>query len=167
LEQNVLQLIKLIGEEVVIFSTFLEYLNQQQEALVANDLEGLERVTAQQEELAQRTNEIEQQRKQLVARISNDLHRNEDDLNLTELTKLVSAQQSEELHTLQETLLNLHSQISEQKSQNDFLIRKSMEYINGTMVALGLSNAAQSQNYTADPAPPKSTRAAALVDRRA
>lgn len=167
MEQNVLQLIKLIGEEVVIFSTFLEYLNQQQEALVANDLEGLERVTAQQEELAQRTNEIEQQRKQLVARISNDLHRNEDDLNLTELTKLVSAQQSEELHTLQETLLNLHSQISEQKSQNDFLIRKSMEYINGTMVALGLSNAAQSQNYTADPAPPKSTRAAALVDRRA
>ncbi len=167
MEQNVLQLIKLIGEEVVIFRTFLEYLNQQQEALVANDLEGLERVTAQQEELAQRTNEIEQQRKQLVARISNDLHRNEDDLNLTELTKLVSAQQSEELHTLQETLLNLHSQISEQKSQNDFLIRKSMEYINGTMVALGLSNAAQSQNYTADPAPPKSTRAAALVDRRA
>ena len=42
MEQKILQLIKLIGEEVIIFRTFLDYLNQQQEALVANDIEALE-----------------------------------------------------------------------------------------------------------------------------
>lgn len=167
MEQKILQLIKLIGEEVVIFRKFLDYLNQQQEALVANDIEALERVTAQQEELAQATNEIEQQRRELVATISGELNRNQDDLNLTELTKLVSGQESEELHTLQETLLNLHEQISEQKAQNDFLIRKSMEYLNTTMVQLGLTSDAKAQNYSAEPASPKQARAAALVDRTA
>ena len=166
MEQKILQLIKLIGDEVVIFRSFLDYLNQQQEALVANDIEALERVTAQQEELARKTTEIEQQRRELVAGISGDLDRNQEDLNLTELTKLVSAQQSEELHTLQETLLNLHEQISEQKSQNDFLIRKSMEYLNTTMVQLGLTESTSSQSYSAEPTPPKTSRAA-LVDRRA
>ena len=39
MEQKILQLIKLIGEEVVIFETFVELLNRQQEALVANDME--------------------------------------------------------------------------------------------------------------------------------
>ncbi len=167
MEQKILQLIKLIGEEVVIFHTFLDYLNQQQEALVANDIEALEQVTAQQEELAQKTTDIEQQRRNLVADISVDLNRNQDDLNLTELMKLVNAQQSEELHALQETLLNLHTQISEQKTQNDFLIRKSMEYLNSAMVQLGLSPSSQSQGYSPEPKLPRKTRSTALVDRTA
>jgi ferritin len=167
LEQKILRLIKLIGEEVVIFQNFLDYLNQQQEALVANDIDALEHVTAQQEELAHKTTEIEQQRREIVAEISSDLNRSQADLNLTELTKLVSGQQSEELHTLQETLLNLHAQITEQKTQNDFLIRKSMEYLNTTMVQLGLADSTHSQSYSAEPVPPRKSRAAALVDRRA
>jgi len=167
LEQKILQLIKLIGDEVVIFRDFLDYLNQQQEALVANDIEALERVTTQQEALARKTTAIEQQRRELVASISSDLDRSQEDLNLTELTKLVSTQQSEELHTLQETLLNLHDQISDQKAQNDFLIRKSMEYLNTTMAQLGLTENTHSQSYSAESAPPRTSRTAAVVDRRA
>lgn len=167
LEAKILRLIKLIGEEVLIFETFLQYLNRQQEALVGNNLEALQNVTRDQELLAVRTTQVEQERRALVAEISVELQRDQHDLTLSELTKLVSEPDSNQIHSLQNTLLGLHEQISTIKARNDFLIRKSMEYINTTMSQMGLSEQTEKQTYT-----PESTRTnvaskTALVDRRA
>ncbi|MGB5106862.1 MAG: flagellar protein FlgN [Candidatus Zixiibacteriota bacterium] len=167
MEAKIIRLISLIGEEVLIFETFLQYLNRQQEALVKNDLEGLQVVTRDQEILSQRTTAVEQERKALVAEISIGLERDQDDLTLTELTKLVSEPESNQIHALQSTLLNLHEQISTIKSRNDFLIRKSMEYINTTMTQLGLAEQDDKRAYTADVSKPSATQKSALVDRRA
>lgn len=136
MEQKILQLIKLIGEEVVIFETFVELLNRQQEALIANDMELLTAVTQEQERLALTTSQAEKRRTELVRNLSYDLKRDSSDINLTELTKLVAEPESNQLRTLQTTLLGLHEQIATIKSRNDFLIRKSMEYINNTMTHL-------------------------------
>lgn len=167
MEAKIIRLISLIGEEVLIFETFLQYLNRQQEALVTNDLEALQVVTRDQEILSQRTTRVEQERKALVAEISIGLERNQDDLTLTELTKLVSEPESNQIHALQNTLLNLHEQISTIKSRNDFLIRKSMEYINTTMSQLGLADQNDKRTYSADVVKSNPTQKSALVDRRA
>ena len=80
MEAKIIRLISLIGEEVLIFETFLQYLNRQQEALVKNDLEALQIVTHDQEILSQRTTQVEQERRALVAEISVGLDRDQDDL---------------------------------------------------------------------------------------
>ncbi len=167
MEAKIIRLISLIGEEVLIFETFLQYLNRQQEALVKNDLEALQIVTHDQEILSQRTTQVEQERRALVAEISVGLDRDQDDLTLTELTKLVSEPESNQIHALQGTLLNLHEQISTIKSRNDFLIRKSMEYINTPMSQLGLTEQSDKRTYSADVVKTNPTQKSALVDRRA
>jgi hypothetical protein len=165
LEQKILQLIRLIGEEVVIFETFVELLNRQQEALVANDMELLATITQEQERLALTTSQVEKRRTALVRTLSHELNRDSKDINITELTKLVAEPELNQLHTLQATLKALHGQISTIKSRNDFLIRKSMEYINNTLTYLSAAGEKE-----ATYAPDKNKRASngrlAVVDRR-
>ena len=127
MEQKILQLIELIGEEVVIFEKFVELLNRQQEALVANDMELLATVTQEQERLALATSQVEKRRAELVRTLSHELNRDSNDINLTELAKLVAEPELNQLRTLQTTLIGLHNQISTIKSRNDFLIRKSIQ----------------------------------------
>jgi hypothetical protein len=165
LEQKILQLIKLIGEEVVIFETFVELLNRQQEALVANDMELLAKVTQEQERLALTTSQTEKRRTELVQTLSQELNRDSNDINLTELTKLVAEPELNQLRTLQATLTGLHGQISTIKSRNDFLIRKSMEYINNTLTFLSVAGEKEA-TYAADKNKRVSNGHLAVVDRR-
>ncbi len=167
MEDKILRLIRLIGEEVQIFELFLRHLNRQQDALVANNLEALQQVTQDQEELARRTTQIESERRMLVESICSELRRDQSDLTLTELTKLVAEPQSNQIHALQTTLLSLHEQISTIKSRNDFLIRKSMEYINTTIAQLGLTEQVNQTTYSADNTKAAPAAKTALVDRRA
>jgi len=167
LEAKILKLIKLIGEEVQIFETFLHYLNLQQDALVANNLESLQSVTQEQEELAIRTTRVEAERRALVDEICGELRRDHSDLTLSELTKLVAEPQSNQIQALQTTLLALHEQIATIKARNDFLIRKSMEYINTTIAQLGLTEQVSQTTYTADRTKAAPAAKTALVDRRA
>jgi hypothetical protein len=165
LEQKILQLIKLIGEEVVIFETFVELLNRQQEALVANDMELLATVTQEQERLALTTSQTEKRRTELVRTLSHELNRDTNDINLTELAKLVAEPELNQLRTLQATLTGLHGQISTIKSRNDFLIRKSMEYINNTLTFLSAAGEKEA-TYTPDKNKRTSNGRLAVVDRR-
>jgi predicted transcriptional regulator len=165
-ETKVLQLVKVIGEEAVIFETFLELLNRQQEALVCNDMDSLQAVTLEQEKLAVRTAQVEQQRIELVRSLSQEFNRDQADINLTELTKLVSEPESNQIRTLQATLLGLHQQISTIKSRNDFLIKKSMEYIDNTLSYLAATGE-KKVTYDAENGKPSGRTRLSVVDRRA
>jgi histidyl-tRNA synthetase len=165
LEPKILELIKLIGEEVVIFETFVELLNRQQEALVANDMDLLAKVTEEQERLALTTSQVEKRRSELVRVLSQELNRDQTDINIGELTKLVAEPESNQLRTLQSTLLGLHDQISTIKSRNDFLIRKSMEYINNTLTFLSAAGEKE-PTYGADANKRAGRGRLAVVDRR-
>jgi hypothetical protein len=133
---HILELIKLIAEEVEIFEEFLNALERQQEALVANDLELLNQSTGELERLTLRTREIEQRREQLVAAVSEEHDLDRDGLNISQLSQLVSDTEAGELKKLQSTLLDLHEQIMLSKSRNEFLIRKSMEYVDNTLTEI-------------------------------
>lgn len=165
MEQNILQLIKLIGEEVVIFETFVQLLNRQQAALVANDIELLATVTQEQEQLAFTTAQVEKRRTELVRTLSQELNRDSNDINLTELAKLVAEPEVNQLQTLQTTLLGLHDQIATIKSRNDFLIRKSMEYINNTLTHLSAAGDKEA-TYGTDKNKRVNNGRLAVVDRR-
>ena len=131
-----LELIEVIGAEVGIFERFLQTLQRQQDALVDNNLDLLNESTAELEALTAETKEAESRRQELVAQVTKDLELSPEDINLSQLAALANASQASELSRLQQTLLDLHEQIQESKNRNEFLIKKSMEYLDATLSQL-------------------------------
>ncbi|MFH2056823.1 MAG: flagellar export chaperone FlgN, partial [bacterium] len=93
-----------------------------------------------------------------------DLELEPDDVNLTQLATLANASESSELTKLQQTLLDLHEQIQTAKNRNEFLIKKSMEYLDATLTQL--SGDQQSKNYRSPVAPNTDIRRPLSLDRR-
>lgn len=166
LEAKTLELVKLIGAEVALFEQFLQTLNRQQEALVANNLDLLQESTRGLEDLTLETKKAEAQRQELVASLSVDLNINQDDINLSRLARLVSEPESNELSRLQDTLLDLHRQIMETKSRNEFLIKKSMEYLDTTLSYI-TGSAGEKAIYRNGDEKPKRKSQSLSLDRRA
>ncbi len=166
MEAKTIELVKLIGAEVEVFEKFLRSLNRQQEALVANDLDLLQESTREMEMLTIETKRAEQTRKQLVESISADLNLDHEDVNLNRLAKLVSEPESNELANLQDTLLDLHQQIMDTKSRNEFLIKKSMEYLDTTLSYITGSSEREA-TYAGGDQKPKRQQKALSLDRRA
>lgn len=165
MEQKISQLIRLIGEEVSIFETFVDLLNRQQEALVTNNMEMLASVTQEQEQLAVKTALVEKRRTDLIKALSHEINRDSADMNITELTKLAAEPELNQLRELQGTLIGLHDQIATIKARNDFLIKKSMEYINNTLTYLSAANNRE-VTYGADKNKRANAGHLAVVDRR-
>ena len=69
----------------------------------------------------------------VIAEISERLERDPGDLTLSRITKRLARPQAEKLEKMHKTLLDLHAKINKVKSKNEFLIKKSMEYIEGTV----------------------------------
>lgn len=159
-----LELIKVIGTEVVIFEKFLQALQRQQDALVDNNLELLHETTAALEALTVETKTAEAQRRKVVAQLTSDLELNPDDITLAQLATLASTSESSELTKLQQTLLDLHEQIQAAKNRNEFLIRKSMEYLDATLTQL--SGEQQQSTYQANSAPVNNARRPLSLDRK-
>lgn len=159
-----IELIEVIGAEVVIFERFLQTLQRQQDALVDNDLELLNETTSELEALTVETRETEVRRREIVGKIIADLELEPDDVNLTQLATLATASESGELTNLQQTLLELHEQIQTAKNRNEFLIKKSMEYLDATLSQL--SGEEQGKNYQAPDARNNEQRRPLSLDRR-
>jgi flagellar biosynthesis/type III secretory pathway chaperone len=159
-----LELIEVIGAEVGIFERFLQTLQRQQDALVDNNLDLLNETTAELEVLTSETKKAESRRQKLVAQVTQDLELSPEDINLSQLAALANASQASELSRLQQTLLDLHEQIQESKNRNEFLIKKSMEYLDATISQL--SGEEQSSTYQPDATAANGKRRPLSLDRK-
>jgi flagellar biosynthesis/type III secretory pathway chaperone len=159
-----LELIEVIGAEVGIFERFLQTLQRQQDALVDNNLDLLNETTAELEVLTSETKKAESRRQKLVAQVTQDLELSPEDINLSQLAALANASQASELSRLQQTLLDLHEQIQESKNRNEFLIKKSMEYLDATISQL--SGEEQGSTYQPDATAANGKRRPLSLDRK-
>ncbi len=159
-----LELIEVIGAEVGIFERFLQTLQRQQDALVDNNLDLLNETTAELEVLTSETKKAESRRQKLVAQVTQDLELSPEDINLSQLAALANVSQASELSRLQQTLLDLHEQIQESKNRNEFLIKKSMEYLDATISQL--SGEEQGSTYQPDATAANGKRRPLSLDRK-
>ena len=136
------KLTDIVSREVAQFENFLRLLTDQQDYLVSNDLENLQRVVKEQEKAIIATRELEKSRMLVIAEISERIGDDPNNLTLSRITRILSQPQAGKLERMQKTLTDLHARISKVKSKNEFLIRKSMEYIEGTvrLLASGADN---------------------------
>lgn len=129
------QLVNVIKSEAVLFESFLDLLAQQQTMLVNNDVDGLNRITAEQQEKTLESRRLSLKREQLVEeiRLANNI---EGDLNVTRLLDLVDKNQADQLTKLRNVIFDLHQKINDTRDQNAMLLNRSRTYIRRMMEML-------------------------------
>lgn len=125
---NLVKLIALINGEIRTFHQLLELLQEEQKAIVDDDIESIQRSVVAQESLALHAKELEVQRIQLVAEVAKDLDLGEGNVTLAKLMDVLEGPQSEELGRMRATVMKLNQRIRETNENNAFLIRQSVRY---------------------------------------
>ncbi len=164
LSDKVAQLIEIIGQEASVFEDFLKLLGRQQEMLIRNDIDGLNKITALQREKVVESQLLNRKREEQVSEIKS-ANAIEGDLNVSRLIELVDEGQGSRLLQLRNIIAGLNSKISHVRDQNALLLNRSREYISKTLELLAKINNPNT-NYTHDGAPAKNGGSVA-VDRRA
>lgn len=132
----VLELIQVLEREASLIETFLELLEQQQKALVQNDLGELNRVTDLQRKKIAESAELSRRREKLIGEIS-EVYDVRNDINISKLISLVSSGRADELSRIKDNILDLNDKVVMVRNQNELLIEQSRENIRMTMELLG------------------------------
>ncbi len=164
LSEMVEKLIETLSSEALMFEDFLKLLGQQQEMLVNNDIEGLNRVTELQREKVAQSQLLNQRRERLVSEIQS-ANAIEGDINVSMLLEHADEHQGERLIQLREIIQSLTQKIGEVRNQNAMLLNRSREYIMRTMELLSKINNPDS-GYAASGETVENSTALA-IDRRA
>lgn len=135
LSDAVERLTDIIGREAALFANFLDLLEQQQKALVANDVDDLARITESLREKTVHSQLLGQKREHVI----NEIRRTnaiEGDLSVSRLLEIVDREQADQLRQLRQTIFELHDQIAETRNRNATLINRSRDYVAKTMSLL-------------------------------
>ena len=157
------QLIDIISREALLFESFLELLEQQKAALVANNLPELNHLTRLQQEALAQSRKLDDERVRVVAAIKAE-RQFDGDLTVSRIIALANSEQASRLTELRELLLGLNDRILEVRNTNAFLINESRELISRTMTMLSRGKQSDA-TYTRDAARDERRRSVAL-DRR-
>jgi len=156
-------LIELINREALVFEDFLTLIGRQQEMLVKNDIDGLNKITALQREKLVESQFHNRKREELVSEIRST-NAIEGDLSVSNLIELVDEDQGNRLIQLRDIISGLSTKINEVRDQNSMLLNRSREYIAKTLEFLSRINN-PNINCARNIIPAKNG-AAATVDRR-
>ncbi len=157
------QLIDIISREALLFESFLELLEAQKAALVANNLSELNRLTRLQQEALVQSRTLDDERVRAVAAIKAE-RQFDGDLTVSRIIALANSEQASRLTELRELLLTLNERILEVRNSNAFLINESRELIARTMTML--SRGKQSDATYTREAVREDSRQAVALDRR-
>ncbi len=122
------KLIEVINAEIRVFNHLLEVLQQEQRALLDDDLAGIGASIAAKQEAAEEARQLEAERALVVRKLSGQLDLDPGNSTLARLIGAVEGWQGEELARMRQTLLELNQKIRAANESNAFLIRQSMRY---------------------------------------
>jgi len=157
------KLIQVISREALVFEEFLELLDHQKEALVANDTERLNEVTRLQQKKLLESRALNQSREDVIAVIkeTNDIV---GDLTVSRLLDYADEDQSQRLTKLKDAIRALDDRINEARNTNAMLLNRSREFISRTMSMLSQLNGPE-RTYSCNGVASKET-SSVVVDRR-
>lgn len=126
------QLIQVISDEALLFEEFLQLLDRQKEALVANDTNRLNQVTQLQQQKLLECRALDRRREKVIAAIKAD-NALEGDVTVTRLIEYADEDQSHRLTLLRDTIFSLNERVNESRNTNALLLNRSREYISRIM----------------------------------
>lgn len=157
------RLIQVISKEALVFEEFLQLLDSQKEALVANDTDRLNEVTAQQQQKLLESQALNRQREEVITSLK-EANAIDGDVTVTRLLEFADEDQSQRLSMVQEAILGLNDRITEARNTNVMLLNRSREFISRTMTMLSRLNSPE-QAYTKS-GETQPGNSAVAVDRR-
>jgi len=158
------KLIDIISKEAALFESFLELLERQKQMLVTNNVDGLNELTALQQEKLSESRALSRRREQLLNRIKQD-HTLDGDVTMARLAALADEDQAARLMQLRSVILSLNEKINDARNTNAMLLNQSREFVAKTMSLLARMNSPE-PNYTGSGRTDRTT-SAVVLDRRA
>nr|MBN2276236.1 flagellar protein FlgN [candidate division Zixibacteria bacterium] len=130
------ELVETLKREASLFESFLELLEQQQQALIENNLNALKETTERQRERVIESGILARKRELLTRQLAEEQNIT-GDVTVSRLMELVLPGQATTLELLRDTIIDLNGKIMKIRSQNELLINHSRETIMKTMELLG------------------------------
>lgn len=122
------RLVEVINDEIRVFHDLLDTLQQEQTAIVADDLARIETLAGAKADLVERAQQLEGERLRLVRRLSETLEVDPERSDLQRLIDVIDSRHGEELARMRQVLLDLNRKIRRTNENNAFLIRQSLRY---------------------------------------
>lgn len=122
------RLVEIINEEIRIFHDLLDILQQEQAAIVGDDLPRIETLAGGKIDLVSRAQKVEGERLRMVRQLSEQLEVDPERADLQRLIEVIDSRHGEELARMRQVLLDLNGKIRSTNENNAFLIRQSLRY---------------------------------------
>jgi hypothetical protein len=133
MDNELKELTAILSREQEIFQSYLEILTEQQNHLMANDLEAIQVTVDKIDALTREATELENGRRGLLAAITRPSRLNPDEINLTKLLEKLGGPIFQEFVKLNDTLIDIQKRINEQRIRNELLIDQSMQMISNSV----------------------------------
>ena len=121
-------LVEVINDEIRVFHELLDTLQQEQKAIVADDLPRIEELAALKADGVARAQRLEGERLRHVRALSEALEVDPERTDLQRLIETIDGRHAEELTRMRQVLLDLNRKIRRTNDNNAFLIRQSLRY---------------------------------------
>ena len=144
------ELISTLSQEKDLYLALLPIAEEKTKAIVANDLEELQRITDKEQMTVDRVTALERKRAEVINNMGIVLGRKPEDLTLDELIKVAEKQPKvqEELRELKDVLGKSVRRLADLNERNRVLIQQSLEMIEFNMNLLQSTRMVQGNNYT-------------------
>lgn len=144
------ELISTLSQEKDLYLALLPIAEEKTKAIVANDLEALQRITDKEQEAVDRVSALERKRGEVIKNMGIVLGRNPNELTLEELIKVAEKQpkERETLAELKDTLGKAVKKLADGNERNRMLIQHSLEMIEFNMNLIQSTRMVQGNNYT-------------------
>ncbi len=144
------ELISTLSQEKDLYLALLPIAEEKTKAIVANDLDELQRITDKEQMTVDRVTALERKRAEVIKNMGIVLGRKPEELTLTELIKVAEKQPKvqEDLRELKDALGKSVRRLADLNERNRVLIQQSLEMIEFNMNLLQSTRMVQGNNYT-------------------
>lgn len=128
-------LITVLSAETVLYEQLLPIAEQKTRIIVENDLEKLEKITAEEQTFVDKVTVLEKKRMEIMFNIGTVINRNPEHLKIKDIIKFLERQPKEqkELSMLHDKLKQTVEKLMEANSRNKTLILQSLEMVEFNM----------------------------------
>lgn len=144
------EMISTLSQEKDLYLALLPIAEEKTKAIVANDLEELQKITDKEQMTVDRVTALERKRAEVINNMGIVLGKKPEDLTLDELIKVAEKQPKvqEELRELKDVLGKSVRRLADLNERNRVLIQQSLEMIEFNMNLLQSTRMVQGNNYT-------------------
>lgn len=143
-------LISVLQEETTMYERLLELSIKKTPIIVSGDLEGLQKITDEEQDIVAKINHLDSQREEVTKDIANVLNKDVTKLKLADIVNMLSQRPMEQKQLAQEhdRLKEILGNMTRVNEQNRELIKSSLELVEFDMnIIQSMRTAPQTANY--------------------